>query len=321
MCLYPKLMRNKRYVPNEKNGGNVPLMRDNRIGSVPIGCGECMECRKKKAFEWQVRLSEEMRSQKLRGYFVTWTFSEESLNDLKHVVKNEGCDYEGWKLENEVARVSVRRYLERWRKKHGRSLRHWIVTEKGQTNTERIHMHGLVWTDKDKDDILERWGYGHCDIGKKGVNEASAGYLVKYMSKVDEKHRDYKSKVFSSPGIGSGYLIRKDSEVAKRTERYVNRKGQKFSLPMYYRLKLWTDEEREDLWMMKLDEGRRFVLGEEVDISNEAGMRDYEALLKQAQNKNKRYGFGEGKTDWDKKRYIRTLNKLKDGSYRRHEKK
>ncbi len=315
MCLYPKLMSNRRYKPNEKNGGIVPPLKDSRAGQVPIGCGECMECRKKKAFEWQVRLSEEMRSSKMKGYFVTWTFSDESLNDLREAVKNEGCHYEGWRMENEIARKSVRRYLERWRKKYGKSLRHWMVTEKGQTNSERIHMHGLVWTSKPKEEIIQRWKYGHCDIGKKGVGEESAGYLVKYMSKVDEKHRDYKSRVFCSPGIGAGYLDRRDSENAKKTERYVNRKGQRFSLPMYYRLKLWSDEEREKLWMEKLDEQKRYVLGEEIDISDKIGMEIYEEALKRAQAVNRKYGFGEGKTDWDKKRYKRSLMKINNNEY------
>ncbi len=190
-----------------------------------------------------------------------------------------------------------------------------MVTEKGQTNTERIHMHGLVWTDKPKEDIIEKWMYGHCDIGKKGVGEDSAGYLVKYMSKVDEKHRDYKSRVFCSPGIGAGYLDRRDSENARKTERYVNRKGQRFSLPMYYRLKLWSDEEREALWMEKLDEQKRYVLGVEIDISDDEGIRIYEEALKRAQAKNKRFGFGEGKTDWDKKRYQRSLMKINNKEY------
>ncbi len=317
MCLYPKLMSNRRYKPNEKNGGVIPPILDKRALNVPIGCGECMECRKKKAFEWQVRLSEEMRQTGMKGYFVTWTFDEESLAELKVDVKKKGCSYDDWRLENEVCRLAVRRYLERWRKKYGKSLRHWMVTEKGQTNTERVHMHGLIWTNEDKDDIVAKWNYGWCDIGKKGVGEASAGYLVKYMSKVDEKHRDYKSRVFTSSGIGSGYLKRPDAKVAKRTELYVNRKGQRFSLPMYYRLKLWTDEEREQLWMQKLDENKRFVLGVEVDVSDDFGMKEYDEMLRLAQMKNVRYGFGTGKTDWDKKRYKRSLMKIKNNEYKR----
>ena len=145
MCLYPRQMINRRYVKTKKNEGIIPPLDDSRKMYVAVGCGECMECRKKKANEWAVRLKEEMRSQKMKAYFLTWTFNEQSLCDLKKVLRDEGCMYDGWKLENEVCRLAMRRYLERWRKKYKKSLRHWCVTEKGQTNTERIHMHGIVW--------------------------------------------------------------------------------------------------------------------------------------------------------------------------------
>ena len=51
MCLYPTLIDNPKYRSNKKNGGVVPLCFDERIKKVPIGCGYCEECRKKKAGE------------------------------------------------------------------------------------------------------------------------------------------------------------------------------------------------------------------------------------------------------------------------------
>ncbi len=224
--------------------------------------------------------------------------------------------FEGWKLENEVCRLAIRRYLERWRKQFGKSLRHWIVTEKGQEGTERIHMHGIVWTNEDKNVIEEKWSYGWCEIGKKGVGEESAGYLVKYMSKVDERHRDFKSKVFTSAGIGRKYIEREDSNNNKfrgkdTKEVYRNRKGQSLSLPQYYRHKLYNEEEREELWMLKLDKERRFVLGQEIDVSTEEGQKDYERVRDIARKKNKKYGYGDGSVDWDKVRYNNSLKKLK----------
>ena len=154
MCLYPKLISNKKYQPNKKNGGVVPPLADKRALNVAAGCGNCMECRKKKALEWQIRLCEENRSQKMKGYFVTWTFSNESLIKLENILRNEGCIYEGWKMENEICRKAVRLYMKRWNNDFGKTLRHWMVTEKGGNNSERIHMHGLVWTDKEPNEIV-----------------------------------------------------------------------------------------------------------------------------------------------------------------------
>ena len=71
MCLYPKIIKNRKYVKNKKNGGNVPTPTDPRVLMVPVGCGNCMECRKQKARQWQVRLSEEIRENK-RGNDRDW---------------------------------------------------------------------------------------------------------------------------------------------------------------------------------------------------------------------------------------------------------
>jgi hypothetical protein len=39
MCLYPKLIKNRKYVANKKNGGNIPVPSDKRVLMVPVGCG------------------------------------------------------------------------------------------------------------------------------------------------------------------------------------------------------------------------------------------------------------------------------------------
>ena len=40
----------------------------------------------------------------------------------------------------------IKAYIERWRKEFKRSVRHWLITELGQTNTEHLHIHGIIWT-------------------------------------------------------------------------------------------------------------------------------------------------------------------------------
>ena len=44
MCLYPRLMKNKRYMPNKKNGGIVPQLEDIRKEIIEVPCGVCLEC-------------------------------------------------------------------------------------------------------------------------------------------------------------------------------------------------------------------------------------------------------------------------------------
>ena len=70
MCLYPKLIKNKKYTKTKKNGGIIPPISDERTLYVPIGCGKCIECMKQKKRNWQVRLLEEIKTDRT-GKFVT----------------------------------------------------------------------------------------------------------------------------------------------------------------------------------------------------------------------------------------------------------
>ena len=301
MCLYPRIIKNRKYTKTKKNKGNIPTIKDKRVLHVPVGCGNCMECRKQKARQWQVRLSEEIRETK-EGKFVTMTFSEESLKELTKTING----LEGYNLDNEIATKATRRFLERWRKKHKKSVKHWLVTELGQTNTERIHIHGVLWTKEDKKEIEKLWKYGIVWVGEY-VNEKTINYIVKYISKTDEKHKEYKSKILTSSGIGKGYLKRHDSkrntykENNKTIEEYKTRTGIKLNLPIYYRNHIYNEDEKEKLWLEKLDKQERWVDGKRINIEN--GEEEYYEVLKEARKKNKSLGYGDNTINWERRKY------------------
>lgn len=306
MCLYPKLIKNRKYIANKKNGGVIPAISDKRVLLVPVGCGKCMECKKQKGREWSVRLQEEIRHRK-DGQFVTLTFSNESIAEL-----SEGIELTGYNLDNEICTKAMRRFLERWRKKHKKSVRHWMVTEIGGNRYEGIHMHGIIFTDK-KEDIETIWKYGHVFIGTH-VNEATINYIVKYINKTDEKHKEYNSKILTSNGIGKGYTKRADIQNnkyngKKTNETYKTRQGMKLALPIYYRNKIYTDEEKEKLWLQKLDEEVRYVNGRKVDISK--GEEGYYRVLAEERAKNKRLGYGNDEINWEKRKYENERRNLK----------
>ncbi len=309
MCLYPKIIKNRKYTANKKNKGVIPQVKDKRVLYVPVACGNCMECRKQKARQWQVRLQEELRNNK-NGKMVTLTLSNEAIAEL-----SEGIELEGYDLDNEIATKAVRRYLERWRKKYKKSCRHWLVTELGQTSTERVHIHGIMWTDE-VEDITKIWKYGQTWVGDY-VSERTVNYIVKYISKIDVLHKEYKSKVLTSAGIGSGYMERMDStgneyKEGKTREVYITREGVKLNLPIYYRNKIYTEEEKEKLWVEKLDKEERWVDGVKVSVKGNDEL--YYKVLKGARKKNKRLGYGDSEINWERRRYERQRrNMLKRG--------
>lgn len=336
MCLFPRLVLNPKYLPNKKNGGNPPPLFDERIKYVPIGCQNCIECRKQKAREWKIRLTEEIRTHH-NATFVTLTFNTESLQKLHKDVEtnintelkkcNSHKQYQtlnnkltGYARDNTMATLAVRRFNERYRKKYKKALRHWLITELGTTRTEHIHLHGLIFTDKIKE-IDTIWNYGFIWKGSY-VNTKTINYIIKYVTKTDIKHPNYKPVILTSPGIGSQYTKDKRAYDNKfndinTKEYYKTNTGHKIALPIYYRNKLYTDEEKEKLWINKLDENIRYVLGQKIDMNKEP--ERYTKLLEEAQKLNQRLGFGNDIKDWNKIQYendqreIIRLKRIKNG--------
>ena len=122
----------------KKRGYYKPSPHDARLNYVPVACGKCYECRKKKAREWRIRLAEEIRHNK--SYFVTLTIDDDNLEMLKNELGIKSVKGN----ENNIATLALRKFLERCRKKTGKSLKHWCVTELGE-DKGRIHLHGLFF--------------------------------------------------------------------------------------------------------------------------------------------------------------------------------
>lgn len=312
MCLFPKLIKNKKFLPTKKNNYNPPICEDERLLYVPVGCGNCIECRTQKAREWQVRLNEELASNKF-AYFVTLTFSEESMEQFTKDLKDTD--------ENYISTIAVRRFLERYRKKNKRSLKHWLITELGHNNTERLHLHGIIFNENEltNEDISYYWKYGFTFTGDYCTTK-TVNYIIKYVTKIDNDHKGYTPKIFCTAGIGKTFITDKIKEIYKYDknnikEYYKLPNGQKINLPIYYRNKLFTEEEKQKLWQNRLDKHTIYVRGIEIpNIDTDKGMKQYFNILKEQQNINAELGYGNDTKDWKKQIYkykLRDLNKKK----------
>lgn len=316
MCLYPKLIRNPKYKSNKKNGGEIPHCHDKRVLEVPIGCGKCIECCRQKANGWKIRLLEEMNDNP-NAKFITLSFSDEALDRIGKKFK-----LSGYELDNEIARYAMREFCESVRLKYGKSPRHWAITEIGGNSTERLHIHGIFWTENknwskeqrtELKQKLSEWKNGNVWIDS--IRETTIGYIVKYMHKPDKKHKEYTPRIMASKGLGKGYINRHNSKLNRfkgvdTDERYIYPNGFKGGIPKYYRNLLYTDAQREELWINKLEKGERYVLGQKIDIKGASGTEAYWRALKEAQRKNKRLGYGNDEINWERKRYENDLRRL-----------
>lgn len=323
MCLYPKIVFNPKYKPNKKNGGQVPAVNDKRVLAVPIGCGNCIECRKQKARGWQLRLLEDIKENK-NGKFITLTFSNENYtNLLKEIISKHKIS--GYELDNQIATIATRKFLERWRKEYKKSLRHWLVTELGHNGTENIHLHGIIWPEQPNqfETLHNIWNYGYVWPRMKTkafysnyVNERTVNYIIKYVTKIDNQHKYYKSRILTSPGIGANYTKRTSGDWQsnkfngeKTIETYRTSTGHKLYLPTYWRNKIYTEQEREKLWTIKLDKEIRYVLGQEINVTQQ--FDEYFNALNEARKLNQELGYGNDKIDWKRKEYEKIIRQIK----------
>lgn len=297
MCLYTKYIENPKFKPNKKNNYRPPKCTDERLRYVPVSCGRCIECRKKKRREWLVRLSEEIKENS-NCMFITLTFNEKSLRKLSKELFNRKAQND--EEENQVCIKAVRMWLERIRAVTGKSIQHWLITEKGE-DFGRIHLHGIVWA---KPWILEKWGYGYVSRGTY-VNEQTINYITKYVTKVNEKFKHFIGKVLCSKGIGKNYI--KKYKGTGKEDNYRTRKGFIINLPDYYRRNIYSDEERENLWIENQEKGYRYICGEKVSTEN---TEEWENLTRYYQQRAKRL-YNENEEEWDAEKQKKRLERMK----------
>lgn len=322
MCLYPKIMKNKRYTVTEKNGGNVPLppvigykwvqlgeerkkmpIYDERVLQVQIPCGNCIECRRAKANEWRSRMHEELKVTEY-PYFVTLTFDPCKLKDL--------CEETGLKECNAVAGKAVRRFLERFRKKNKKSLKHWLITELGHQETERIHLHGILFSHikLETEEIEKLWYYGNIWVGDY-CNQKTINYIVKYVTKLDMDHKSFKGQIFCSPGIGKNYMtilnpLKYIYEKGNTKTSYRLENGSQIKLPVYWKNKLYSEEERQKIWRDVMDRNESYVMGVRHSLEDLT-----QSIQDRAQETNIKLGYGTDGQEWRKQDYNVTIRMVR----------
>lgn len=294
MCTRPVKILNKRYLPTKKNNYNPETISDNRLKEIEVPCGHCIECRKKKARDWSIRLQEELKRDtfinnvKQTPLFITLTFSDEKAAELT----------EKYNLieVNEVAKKGVRLMLERYRKKNKVSFKHWLVTELGETNG-RLHLHGIIWLNITQSELEKLWGYGYVYIGKY-VSPASINYITNYSLKINTDYAKYKPAVLCSKGIGENYLtpetlILKQYNGENTLDYYTLNNGKKVALPKYYRQKIYTEKEREKLFIFKLEQPVTYICGVKVDKDD---IERINAIRRRHDEKEEHWGIVKGKS-------------------------
>lgn len=206
---------------------------------VPVPCGKCPECMKRRISGWSFRLMEEEKYS-YSAYFLTLTYDTRNV----HITKN---GYMG------LCKRDLQLFFKRLRKAHPKTsatIKYYACGEYGG-KTNRPHYHVILFNAELKL-IQPAWNLGQIHYGM--VSGASVGYTLKYMSKPSRipMHRnDDRQREFSlmSKGIGKSYLSKQTVawHIKGLTERmYVTTAdGKKVSMPRYYKQKIYHETQRK----------------------------------------------------------------------------
>ena len=136
----------------------------------------------------------------------------------------------------------------------------------------------------------------------------SIRYTIKRIVKETEELMDEQKHLKNEQGEPGNKTEKSEYLFMQETIKDENSRGKKLAMPTYFRNKLWTDEEREQLWLQKLNKQTRYVRGEKIDVSTMEGEREYDQALKYRQDENVALGYPA--EPWSLKKYKKSRKKF-----------
>ncbi len=216
---------------------------------VYVPCGKCEACLSKRRSQWSSRLHFEAQSSS-SAFFITLTYDDEHL-PLKNVDST---------LYPVVSKRDVQLFLKRFRKLiYPFKIRYFAVSEYGPDNL-RPHYHMLIFNfplelyGKLNDFLSTSWSNGFIRVDP--VNTARINYVTSYCldSSTLPSYLDKNFMLCSRrPGIGSSFLdnTKYTNFVRSSLDGFVylsdGNETHKVSMPRYYRDKLFTDIEKQQI--------------------------------------------------------------------------
>lgn len=174
------------------------------------------------------------------------------------------------------------------------NLKYYAVGEYG-TDNWRPHYHALIFNLPSEHDVVNAWisdkrktdtaeKLGDCHFGT--VTGASVGYTLKYISKkrlIPVHRNDDRLPEFAlqSKGLGSKYL--NEASHAWHHADLLNRMhlviegGKKISMPRYFKNKIYTDADRENIGAFQaplIEERRQKIIDTKYNGDEYAFLRD-----------------------------------------------
>lgn len=224
--------------------------------NITLPCGKCWECKARRVSGWSFRLMKE-EEQSSSALFVTLTYSPESVPITTKgymTLKKEDVQW----FIHKLRKITDKKY-----KNEKTTIKYYACGEYG-SHTFRPHYHIIIFG-ADPNLISKAWRRFNQESGKTEdigtihigeVSGASIGYTLKYINKpsrIPIHKNDDRIKEFSlmSKRLGANYINEKTIKWhhADPVNRYYTplKDGKKIALPRYYKQKLFTEEQRQNI--------------------------------------------------------------------------
>lgn len=265
-------------------------LNNDEQSNLPLPCGKCPPCIKRKVSGWSFRLMKEGEVSS-SSFFITLTYNYDNVPITPKGFMN-------------LSKRDLQLYFKRLRKLiYGNSksnIKYYAVGEYGG-KTNRPHYHIILFNVKSIEKISQAWQLGHIHYGT--LTEASIGYTLKYVSKpskVPLHKNDDRQKEFSlmSKGLGKSYITKNmikwhHADLEKRM--YVNLKdGKKASMPRYYKNKIYDEQQRAVISRYIRDESyileqkEKEIHGENYEfIRSERALNEFRKMYRSSQQNQK----------------------------------
>lgn len=241
--------------------------------TIPVPCGRCPECMKRRVSGWSFRLMQEEKVS-TSAYFITLTYDQPIMTRNGFMT---------------LDKPDVQKFMKRLRKAVSQKYPHikvkyYLCGEYG-TKGMRPHYHAIIFNVPDTSFIEAAWNKGYIHYGT--VSGASVGYTLKYMDKpkkIPFHRNDDRTPEFAlmSKGLGENFLSNAAVRYhhADKDNRYciTIEGGKKIAMPRYYKNKIFTDQERKQIGFFSVIKNR--ALEERARLLNPNYDRDkhYQAV-------------------------------------------
>lgn len=274
------------------------VMDKDGFRKIPVPCGRCPSCKKRRVDAWVFRLMQEDKVS-ASAHFVTLTY------DVEHVpISGNGF--------MTLDRSEFPRYMKRLRKLCcDVKLKYYACGEYGSKNL-RPHYHAIIFNVPDDELFFKAWSldgvpFGSVHVGM--VSGDSVAYTMKYIDKTSSlgkfsKHsRDDRVPEFAlmSKGLGSSYITEsiKLYHKADLSRNYLVKDGGfKIALPRYYRDRIFNEEDIAE---------QSVLINESVSKKDSSMFREFQRL----------YGH---RSDYSYADYVTASRKARDISFYKNQK-